>query len=168
MCLLLFPSQSSNFRQAKDLEILVSLAQSSQCWLCHYGYLEGHTPGPARLSLLSSASGAWDQLPLLLPLGWHPHPRVWTPGFCTVAGSRVCEMRWGAGRRGVAGGSPRGRLCRDPGRQTAQQWRAQGERGQLQRLGGSQPLPGLGHFPGNAEGQPGGLDSHLLPARRGL
>lgn len=49
-----------------------------------------------------------------------------------------------------------------------QQHKDQGERGQLQRLGDSQPVPALGHFPHDAGSQPSRLDSHLLPARRGL
>lgn len=54
MCLPLFSSQlppSPGSVTTREAEILVSLAQSAQCWLWHDGDLEGLPLGPARLSL---------------------------------------------------------------------------------------------------------------------
>lgn len=54
MCLLLFSSQlppSPGSVTTREVEILVSLAESSQCWLWHDEYLEGLTVGPAGLSI---------------------------------------------------------------------------------------------------------------------
>ena len=64
------------------MEILVF--QSSQCWLWHYGYLEGRAPGPAGLSPPSPASGAWEP-----PLRKSPAPwgsTLWLKGMWDEAG----------------------------------------------------------------------------------
>lgn len=142
----------------REVEILVSLTQSSQCWLWHDGYLAGLTLGPAGLSRCP------------LPLG-SPLTFFLLDGTSTQESRHLGSTLWLAqgyvrwdGWLGSA--DLRRSLCRDPGRQTATA-QSPGVVGSC-RGRETQPLPALGRFPGNAVSQPGGCTySHCHPARRG-